>query len=500
MAVPSLAEVRAEIARRHVQEVRRNAVAARVGMEAFTRFTYPDYKFGWFNELVCRKLDKFLDDVAAQLAPRLILTAPPRHGKTELVSRRFPAFALGKHPDFSIIATAYGAELAGSNSRDVKRVIDSDAYAAIFPGTKLSRSSGDWVNKSDHWEVVERLGSYRGAGVNGPITGMGGNILIVDDPIKDGQEGESVAVRTSIWDWYQSTLYTRKTPGAGILVIMTRWNQDDLVGRLLDPPNGEGDNWEVVSFPAIAENNEEHRRAGEALHPERYSLKELRAIEAVVGQYRWASLYQQRPSPREGGLFVPEKMHIVEAMPMTGYVWVRGWDFAGTKDGDWTCGALIGRNKETGRFIIGDMVRFRGRPDEVQTKLKFTSDADKPLHVKQSLPKDPGQAGDHQVMTFTNLLAGASVESSPESGSKYIRAEPFAAQVNIGNVDVVRGPWLTALVDEMRNFPNGKYDDQIDGLSRAFMTLTESKGPMKISTAAIATMSRPMQRMGFGFR
>ena len=174
----------------------------------------------------------------------------------------------------------------------------------------------------------------------------------------------------------------------------------------------------------------------------------------------------QRPAPAEGGIFKPDQITIIDDLPAGEIKWCRGWDLASTVDGDWTAGAKIGRLPD-GRFIIADMVRLRDGPDKRDAAIKNTASLDG-RSVKISIPQDPGQAGKTQVIYLTRELAGYNVKSSPESGDKITRAEPLGSQVNIGNVMMLRGEWNASLINEMRMFPNGSNDDQIDALSRAF--------------------------------
>lgn len=207
---------------------------ARQTLAGFTLYTYPGYQMGWVHEEICQKLDQFLEDVKNKKSPRLMIMAPPRSGKSEIISRRFPAYTFGKYPDMSIIGTSYAADLSSRNNRDVQRVMDSEEYHNVFPNTNLFGKNirivgnGAYLRNSDIFEIVGHAGTYRSAGVGGGITGMGGNILIVDDPLKDRAEADSPTIRQKIYDWYTSTLYTRLAPGGGILIIMTRLHTDDL--------------------------------------------------------------------------------------------------------------------------------------------------------------------------------------------------------------------------------------------------------------------------------
>lgn len=234
---------------------------------------------------------------------------PPRHGKSELVSRYFPAWAFGRHPDLSMIASSYADDLISRMNRDVQRIIDSPRYRTVFPEIGLNAKNirttaqGTYLRNSDIFEIVGNKGVYRSAGVGAGITGMGADILNIDDPVKDAKEANSETVRKSVWEWYTSTAYTRLSPGGGVLLTMTRWHVDDLAGRLLEAMRkGEGDQWKIINFPAIAVADEPNRRAGEALHPERWPLDYLDSIKRTVGEYNWQALYQQSPTTPGGSI------------------------------------------------------------------------------------------------------------------------------------------------------------------------------------------------------
>ena len=270
----------------------------------------PTYEVNWHHAMVCEYLDKFVSGETK----RLMVFMPPRYGKSELVSRRLPAFILGNNPDAPIIAASYGADLARRMNRDVQRIIDDERYSRLFPETRLSSANvrtvtqGTWLRNTDMFEVVEYNGYYRGAGVGGAITGMGMLYGIIDDPIKNRAEAESETIRENVWDWYTSTFRTRLAPGGAILVTVTRWHEDDLAGRLLSLARSEpkADQWTVITLPAIAEAPDsiyDIREPGEPLWPTRYDLNDLDTTRISVGEYDWGSLYQQRPGPVGGGIF-----------------------------------------------------------------------------------------------------------------------------------------------------------------------------------------------------
>lgn len=397
--------------------------------------------------------------MALRASPRLMIMAPPRHGKSEMVSRRFPAWALGRNPDRAIIAASYTASLALRMSRDAQRVMDDSAYARLFPAARLSRpgAAGEGVRTAERWEITGRRGSYQAVGVGGSVTGMGGDIVLIDDPIKGRKEADSKLIRDRIADWYANDAYTRLEPGGGVCIVNTRWHEDDLSGRLLDAMQAGGDPWRVVRYAAIDDQ-------GCALHPERYPIEKLRRIEKAIGPRAFGALYQQAPAPAEGHLFAVAKMGVVEAAPAKARR-VRAWDLAATADGDWTAGALFADTGEG--YVIEDVVRLRASPAEVRQALRATAERDGRA-VRVVIPQDPGQAGKDQAQSLAKLLSPFSVTIERATGSKAIRAEPFAAQVGAGNVAMKRGGWNAALIDELTAFPAGAHDDQVDACASAF--------------------------------
>ena len=284
---------------------------ARESMLAFTEFTMPAYRTNWHHRVLCSYLDRF---VAGEIR-NLMVFMPPRHGKSELVSRRLPAFLLGKKPGVQIIAASYSADLASMMNRDVQRIMDSQEYAWAFPETRLNASNirttaqGQYLRNSDVFEVVGSRSFYRSAGVGGGITGMGANYAIIDDPIKNQEEANSETMRENVWGWYTSTLYTRLQNPRSVLLTLTRWHEDDLAGRLLQlaKQDPKADQWTVLKLPARCEFHDKHpddpRAVGEALWEEDFGEKVLTSIQSSVGPIVWSALYQQSPSPAAGGFF-----------------------------------------------------------------------------------------------------------------------------------------------------------------------------------------------------
>lgn len=307
------------------------------------------------------------------------------------------------------------------------------------------------------------------------------NCIIIDDPHKP-DEARSDVIRQGVIDWFQNTLESRKnSPHTPVILIMQRLHEKDLAGWLLGGGNGE--QWEHVCLPAL-------RDDGTALWPEKHDVEALRRMR-VAAPYTFAGQYQQSPAPPEGNIFRPDAIEVVDAVPV-GTRFVRGWDLAAShEDGDWTAGGKLGVTP-SGRWIIADMVRLQGRPDAVQAALKNTAGRDGTA-TRVRLPQDPGQAGKAQVAALTKLLAGYSVTAKPVSGDKVLRAEPFAAQVNVGNVMMLRAEWNDALISELRMFPNGAHDDQVDALSDAFSELNVNTfGLLELMAAQAAQRERAM--------
>ena len=403
-----------------------------------------------------RRLASALEDVESGKCKRLMLAMPPRHGKSFLASETFPAWYLGKHPDHSIIAATYAQDLADDVGRRVRNTMADPSYSQLFPKSALSYDS----KSASRFATVSK-GQYFGVGAGGPITGRGAHVAILDDLLKGREEADSEVTRRHMKDWYASVLYTRLYPDGAIVVIGTRWHEDDLTGWLLREHQHE--NWRVVEMPAVDED-------GCALWPERYPIERLLQIERTLGSREWSALYQQQPAPSEGLLFSKEKIVPIDILPANLRV-ARGWDLAatkklGTSDPDWTVGVLVGRDKD-GLTYVCDVVRFRGGPLEVEQAVLNTARLDG-LRTQISIPQDPGQAGKSQAQSFIRLLAGYNVEATPETGNKSTRAAPFAAQVSAGNVRMLKASWNSVFLDELSTFPAGRHDDQVDAASRAF--------------------------------
>ena len=275
---------------------------AKVCFWAFRRYTRPGMKVGWWQYEVANELQRFYHRLKKGERPKLVLMAPPQHGKTEQVTD-FIAWVAGKEPDLKTIFASYSDELGVDVNKDLQRIMTSERYVAIF-GHRLGDSGSRWLRNSNVLEYANHRGSFRNTTVEGQITGQGLDLGIVDDPIKGRAEANSKPVRDKIWAWFTDDFFTRFSDSAGLLMIMTRWHLDDPVGRLIERfPEAK-----ILRYPAIAEEDEKNRRKGEALFPEHKSLSFLMERKKAMTQASWESEYQQNPIVVGGGIFPIEKL------------------------------------------------------------------------------------------------------------------------------------------------------------------------------------------------
>lgn len=404
----------------------------------------------------------------------------PTHN-SELGTRKFPPFFLGHNPGKQIITASANAGLARDFGKNVRDMIkDNPAYRVLFPNTAIdedTRAQGRWDTTAG--------GIYVSSSIGASIIGRGADCLLIDDAFSSRAEAESAAARDAVWSWYTSVARPALMPGGVVVVINTRWHQDDLCGRLLKAEeDGTGEKWEVVSIEAICEHPETdplNRALGEAAWPQAYPVPDLLAIKNL-DEGEFEAQYQQNPVPKEGLLFQADNISVLPDRPADIVRWVRAWDIAATeaaarRDPDWTVGALVGRTPG-GRYVVGDVVRLRGSPDKVQNLIAQTAAMDGRT-VSIRLPQDPGAAGKSYAQVLIRMLAGYDVHATPVTGSKATRAAPLAAQVNSGNVSIVAGPWNAAFMNEIRSFPAGRHDDQVDAAADAFSAVAVTAPPAR---------------------
>lgn len=439
-------------------------------------------------------LDLVADQIKSTLyrPRRLVVTIPVRHGKTTLCSWATPLWFFARRPKGSILITAHGAEFAHTWGRKVRDTIEE------FPeyGWKIKEGA----SKQNTWEL-ESGGRLHTAGVGGSITGRGFDLIIVDDPIKSLEDAYSETYRQKAWDWFQGTLQSRLQPGGSIIVLMSRWHEDDLVGRIFDP-DFETESYDEIHIPAYSDGEEEDalgRKEGEVLWPEGGQTKEhLERRRRAAGRVMWSANWQGLPTPLEGNLFryenwlyMPSWMGLLmdieeeedvaeEYRPLWNRlqgVDVRGWDLASSEKGDYTVGALMRLTYEDQVVIVRDVARFRLTPGSRDKRIRWIAELDG-SGVTHSFPNDPGAAGDAQVHYLKrDTLKGFRVHESPETGDKIVRAIPYATRQENGRAILVQAPWNKAYTKELATVAEdgksgGRHDDQLDASSRGHVFLT----------------------------
>ena len=434
----------------------------------------PDYLAGWVHKDICQRLEKFSQDVADKKSPRLMLFMPPRHGKSTIASVEFPAWHLGAHPSHELISCSYSGSLAMTFSRKVRQRLRDPAYKSVFKDARLDPDS----QSAEAW-LTTKGGGYVAAGVGGGITGKGAHILLIDDPIKNREDAESQNNRESTYDWYTSTAYTRLAPGGGVLVILTRWHDDDLAGRLLRASTEGGDEWEVVRYPAIAEEDEEFRSKGEALHVERYDINALNRIQRAVGPRDWSALYQQNPVADDGDYFTRDMIQYYEPddIDLDRMRFYSAWDLAiGKKDrNDYSVGLTVGVDEDDNLFVV-DVDRGRYDGFELVERILDLYELWKPSiigiekgHIEMALgpflEKRVRERGLYEAY-FKDLKTG---RRDKEARARAIQGRMQQGMVYLPRNEVFTGP----LVAELLRFPNGVHDDQVDALAWIGLMMTE---------------------------
>lgn len=434
----------------------------------FTRYIFARRKkLKWLRARHHQTVFDHLRRVVSGEIANLLITMPPRYSKTESVTS-WVAHCFGHWPDCEFLYLSYAMPLARENSGVIRQILSMPEYRAIFPSTRLQYDS----RARDHWKTTDN-GVMYSAGADGSITGFGagkerpgfGGAVIVDDPLK-ASERTSETRLASVIRAYQETIKSRRnqperTP---IIVIAQRLAVGDLPGFIL---SGRDDiEWTHLNLPAID-------ASGAALWPEKHSLHRLELMRET-DPVTFAAQYMQQPVSESGGGFRPDMLTTVDALPTTRMTFVRGWDLAATAGGTgaYTVGVLLARCQETLRTYVVDVVRFRGDPYEVENAIRATASRD-PRGTLVSVPQDPGQAGVAQVRRYAGLLNGFMCKFSLESGDKVVRAGPFAAQVNAGNVVLMRAPWNDAYITELRTFPHA-LKDQVDASSRAYSEMDDT--------------------------
>jgi predicted phage terminase large subunit-like protein len=464
-------------------------------LENWLEETFPEWKWkARYQRFLYEQLNRVTDGKCK----RLMIFMPPRHGKSETVTVRYTAWRLLRDPKLNVILGSYNQRLADRFSRKIKRIVENSdarhplttpasaepsatppleggellAATASVDSPLLHHSSSPRLLRSvSEWETTGG-GVVRSVGVGGGIAGFGAGLIVIDDPVRNRADAESETYREKVWDWFNDDIYTRLEPNAAIILIQTRWHEDDLAGRLLKEEKDGGEKWDVINFPAIAtENDQLGRKPGQALCSKRYSVAALERIKKKLGSYSFSALYQQDPVPAKGGRFRREWFKtIVDAAP-DGLRWKRGYDLAISikTSADYTASFRCAFDRQ-GNLYIADGFRKR---------MEFP---DQRRYIIERMQNEPGtehgiESAMHGKAVVQELRREPTVRryafrEVPVDGDKLTRALSWLNLAEAGKVFLVRGPWIDDFIDEVCRFPSGRYDDQVDAVSIAVSMLS----------------------------
>lgn len=473
---PILSAKQSETIEKQAQRELASRELARRDLLHFIKRTMPQYNANWVHRELADALIQFYADVQARKSPRLVIALPPRFGKSELSSIRFPAWALGKDPSLEVVLASYAANLSDEFSKKTRELLRDDDYSLVFPDTKLHKD----MASVDAWKTT-KMGGYVSVGVGGGLTGKGSHILIIDDSLKDRAEAESESTKNGVWDWYRSVAYTRLHPGGGVIVIGTRWATDDLTGRILENAEESGENWRILSYPAIAEEDDARRKVGEALHPERYDIDALNRIRRTLGERDWASLYQQRPVPESGNLFKREMFKPYKEHPPLHELGVFAcWDLSTGRGTDYSVGVVAGIDVNNDLYIL-DLVRGKFQSLDLCEKIFET-------HEKWNLQRTGIEIGQIEA-SIAPILSKMMNERKkfitidklkPGRANKVARSMSIIARMEQGKVLFpVDAQWFSYYQTELMNFPAYKNDDAVDATAYLAYMLEFVNAPMK---------------------
>jgi predicted phage terminase large subunit-like protein len=428
------------------REAQRRAAAR--SLIDFTRYTYPRYEAASIHFQIAEQLER----VARNEVDRLMLLVPPRHGKSELASRRFPAWYLGRHPDKQFISASASFALAEDFGRDVRNLMNTEEYQQVFD-TRLAEDS----QARGRWTTTEG-GSYFATGVGGALMGRGAHMFLIDDPFGSMADARSEPARKNVHDWFSAN-YSRLEKNGKIILINHRMHQDDLSGRLLAQQAAGGDQWTVVELKAVSSE-------GEALWPEKFDSEALARIKANTTAQDWAALYQQEPTQEVGCYFKDEWLIPILDLPPRGVLNVYGAsDYAVTSNGgDYTVHVVIGIDPKRRMFLL-DLWRQQTSSNvwieawcDLVTKWKPAFWAEEKTQITSGVgPFITVRARERQAYTQR--------EQFPTRHDKAVRAQSIRGRMELDGLYVpARAPWLPDLKAELLAFPTGKHDDIVDAL------------------------------------
>lgn len=416
---------------------------------AFTEYTFPRYRTAPHHKLIAEHLER----VERGELDRLMLLVPPRHGKSELASKRFPAFYLGRQPHKQFISVSAAMELAADFGRDVRNIISSPEYRAIFDTTLAedSQAKGKWHTSAG--------GIYLAAGIGTQIMGRGGDVILIDDPYASMEDAMSEVMRKKVWDWYQGTSYNRLQPNGAIVVINHRMHEDDLSGQLLAQQAAGGDQWTVVKLPAISED-------GQALWPAAFPIDDLERRRRNTQPRFWSALYQQNPTPDDGEFFKADWLKPYSNVPATDTLAIYGAsDYAVTSEGgDYTVHVVVGVDPD-GRMYLLDLWRKQAASDEWIEAFCSLVKEWKPREWAEEQGQIKAGVGPFLDRMQRERKAYVYRRDFPTRRDKATRAQSIRGRMALDGLYVpTNKPWYPTLRAELLSFPAGKHDDQVDAL------------------------------------
>lgn len=457
----SIADAAEELLKR--RQARRNLIP-------FCQYTFPGYMAP--PHLI--ELAGALEAIERGELKRLMVIAPPRHGKSEMVSLRFPCWYMGKHPSDYMVQAGYAESIALTHSRQARDIFISPEMTALFPDVRHrpERAGQETVvpeRQAAHEWGTTLKGSYYAVGIGGGLTGRGYDVGIIDDPVKDDEEAESKTVRDKVWEWYRKVFRTRAEPEAAIIIVMTRWHADDLVGHLLkqaeeDP---EADQWVVLHLPAIQD-------GGGALWPERYPIEALRKIRADMGSRSFEALYQGNPTVAKGQIFKRAWWRTYRERPVFERV-IQSWDtaFKDKVKNDYSVCTVWGE-AQNGYYLL-DVWRQKVEFPELERAAVALCARDLPGVVIVE-DKASGQSLVQALQRNTRMpILPVKVDSN-----KVARANAVTPLMEAGRVFIPESaPWVNDYIEELSAFPNAPHDDQVDSTTQALAYLRGEPEPVE---------------------
>lgn len=465
---------------------------ARTNLIPFVEFMMPDprapedpNKSRYHTQYFHRAIAAALEEVEAGRLKRLILTLPPRHGKSQLTSRALPAWFMGRDPYRHLMFATYNEPFAEDFGRDVRAIIQSEAYKLVFPKFEFRQGS----------TAANRLQSAEGGlaafvGRGGSITGRGADLLIIDDPIKDHVEAASETVRKDTWEWFNNTAMTRlMSDESCVIIIMTRWHEDDLVGRLTDPTNPhynaeEAANWHIINIPAIANDNDVlGREPGQALWEKKFGLKYLQSIRARNPR-GFSALYQQEPSPEDGDLFTKDMIRTYKPNELPKRLRIYAASDHAVKqkqENDFTCIIVVGVC-EQGIVWLLDCWWKKARTDVVVEAMIDMMEKHRPLIWWSGKDHITGSIGPFLYKRMRERGVHCAISQVSERADKVQKAQPLIGRMSMGMLKFPsEAPWFSRALAELLKFPNAKFDDFVDTLAHIGAGLMRFTRPSKLA-------------------